>query len=121
MKKRFTDHDVARIAASRGALADGPIGHRLTTMASWAARYQVSLPGCSGVGLHFVAIRVAKGWPRRGSIFLTREDGRRFRLYMTKKRWKGCEVDRAFAEPTDAWWHSVTADPLPGEEMIHGN
>jgi len=116
MKKRFTDHDVARIAASRGALADGAIGHRLTTMASQAARYQVSLPGCIGVGLNFVAMRVAKTWPSSGSIFLTREDGRRFRLFLDNTTWKVRESSRAFPEPTDGWWLSVTADPLPGEE-----
>ena len=112
----FTEHEVAVIAAQRGALADGPIGHRLTTMAAQAARYEVLMPGCIGVGLHFTSMRVARDWPSRGSIFLTREDGRRFRLFLDSTTWKIREAARAFPEPTDGWWHSVTADPLPGQE-----
>ena len=114
--KRFSHHDVYRIATNRGADVRG-FDRRLTDMASKASRYHFSLPGCIGVGLDFVAIRVAKAWPTRGSIFLTREDGRRFRLFLTAQTWKVREVARAFPEPTDAWWHRVTADPLPGEEV----
>ena len=35
------------------------------------------------------SVRVAKGWPRRGSVMFTRcSDGQRFRAYMTAKKFK---------------------------------
>lgn len=48
-------------------------------------------PSCNSTRMswHNVKIdRVAKSWPMSGSIYLTRDDGKRYKLYMTKKEFK---------------------------------
>ena len=38
-------------------------------------------------------LHVSKDWPLRGTIRFTRvEDGKRFKLYLTKHKWKAVEV-----------------------------
>ncbi len=42
--------------------------------------------GSTAIADHRVKVdRVAGEWPRSGSITLTRDDGKRFRLYMTRR------------------------------------
>jgi hypothetical protein len=41
--------------------------------------------GSSAMPDHLVKVeRVAKGWPRAGSIYVLRDDGKRFRLFMVR-------------------------------------
>lgn len=48
-----------------------------------------SRDGSTPIPLHKVRIdRVAKAWPCSGSITLTRDDGKRFALRMTRKEFK---------------------------------
>jgi hypothetical protein len=48
-----------------------------------------SKDGSTPIADHRVKVdRVASGWPRNGSITLTRDDGQRFRLYMTQNSFK---------------------------------
>lgn len=42
--------------------------------------------GSTAIADHRVKVeRVAKGWPASGSIIVKRDDGKRFRLYMTRR------------------------------------
>lgn len=80
---RFSPEQVARLAVERGA--DRFFQSRIRDMADCASTTAGRQYGDRKVAA-FVAVRVAKGWPVRGSITLTREDGARFSLRMTADR-----------------------------------
>lgn len=81
--KTFTPDQVAKLAVERGA--DRFFESRIRDMADSAYTVTGRQHGDRQVA-PFVAVRVAKGWPVRGSITLTREDGARFVLRMTADR-----------------------------------
>lgn len=77
-------HEVPAVAAQRGALP--AFGDRLHSLA-WRASIVTGTMNGDQTRLGFTAMRVARQWPLRGSVTLTREDGKRFRLALIGKRW----------------------------------
>lgn len=80
--------DVAPRAIARGA--DPFFSDRLRDMAQHAA-IVAGHPNGDNRKLQFTGMRVARNWPARGSVMLTREDGQKFRLHLAGKTFK---VDR---------------------------
>lgn len=84
MSKPLQYTEVAAEAVRRGALK--AFAYRVHEMARHAAVIS-GHPNGEHVALGFTSMRVAKSWPVRGSITLTREDGVKFRLAHARKRW----------------------------------
>ena len=77
---RYDYHgDIAGVAYNRLNDKSGLWWNRISDMMAHASQYRP--------GMHFGLrlIRVPKAWPQSGAICIEREDGKRFRLYMTPK------------------------------------
>ena len=62
---------------------------RLADMMRHACTVDVKTDGSTPCAEYRVKVdRVAKAWPAKGSVFVTRNDGKRFRLYATKAAFK---------------------------------
>ena len=73
--------DVASEAVRRGA--DKWFHERLRNMAGRAMCIK-GHPNRDHINSPVVAMRVANGWPLRGSVTITLENGQKFRLYCTE-------------------------------------
>ncbi len=85
--------DVYKTASAAADLVATRIDHKFwTTRARDMIRHVCLMPSSDGstpMPLHKVRVdRVAKAWPCAGSITLTRDDGKRFALRMTRKEFK---------------------------------
>lgn len=81
-----TPHDAASYAAKK--LAHRFWQDRIADMLSHTCRL-ASRDGSTPISAHNIRIdRVARDWPRSGSIMATRDDGKRFRLYMSGRNFK---------------------------------
>lgn len=83
--------EVAPLAIARGA--DRFFHGRLRDMAQHAAITHGTVNG-DNHKLPFSSMRVAKGWPARGSVTLTRTDGAKFRLHLKGRTFKVDQIDQ---------------------------
>lgn len=86
MQVYMTPHDAASYVAKK--LAHKFWQDRIADMLAHACRL-APRDGSTPISAHNIRIdRVAREWPTNGSIMATRDDGKRFRLRMTRQAFK---------------------------------